>query len=87
MSDRLGRRWFFIVGNIAAIVGSIICATAQSVNVVIVGMTIGGVGAAGQHLALAAVSEIFSFKARGLAQGKRSIFQRWLYCETPKQLI
>jgi MFS family permease len=66
----LGRRWFLIVGNLISIVGGIICATAQSVNVVIVGMAFAGMGTTGQHFAIAGISELFPHKDRGLAQGK-----------------
>jgi len=32
LSDIFGRRWFFILGNFFALIGCIICATAQSVT-------------------------------------------------------
>ena len=70
MSDTLGRRWFFIVGNLIALIGTIVCCTAHSIRVVIIGMTFSGVGAASQQLALAAAAEIFPNKYRGYVQGK-----------------
>jgi MFS family permease len=61
--------YFFIIGNVTALIGAIICAAAQSVNVVIVGMTFGGIGAAHQQLAIAGLSEIFPNKYRAYVQG------------------
>lgn len=43
-SDLFGRRWFFIGGNVVALVGIIVCATAQNVNALIVGCAIYGLG-------------------------------------------
>lgn len=31
LSDIFGRRWFFIVGALVAVIGSIVCATAQNI--------------------------------------------------------
>lgn len=73
LSDALGRRWFFIAGNILALIGSIVCSTAHSVRVVIIGMAFAGAGAAHQQMALAALAEIYPNKYRGLVQGKCDI--------------
>jgi MFS family permease len=81
LSDRLGRRWFFIVGNVFALVGAIICAAAQSVNVVIVGMTFAGIGAANQQLAMTGVSELFRNKHRSYAQGKWRVGPKVVACK------
>jgi MFS family permease len=51
-----------------ALIGAIICATASSVKVVIIGMTFAGVGAANQQMALAVLSEIYPNKWRGYIQ-------------------
>jgi MFS family permease len=44
LSDLFGRRWFFIGGNLVALIGVIVCATAQSIDALIVGSAIYGVG-------------------------------------------
>jgi MFS family permease len=71
-ADDLGRKWFVVVGNLLAIIGAIICATAHSVQVVIVGMAIAGLGSCGQQMSLAAISEVFPRKWRGFALGKQA---------------
>lgn len=48
LTDIFGRRWFFIVGNAIATLGSIVCATASSVTALIAGETLVGVGASVQ---------------------------------------
>lgn len=53
-----------------ALVGAIVCGTAKSVHTVIAGMTLLGIGAAPQQLALAAGAEIFPNKYRGAIQGE-----------------
>lgn len=69
LSDMFGRRWFFIAGNILALIGGIVCSTAHSVRVVIIGMSFLGAGAAHQQMALAALAEIYPNKYRGVVQG------------------
>lgn len=64
----LGRRYFFLGGNLLALLGSIIASTANNVETVIVGMAFCGAGAAFQQLALAAASEIYPNKYRGYIQ-------------------
>ncbi|CAK7200861.1 hypothetical protein SEUCBS139899_003560 [Sporothrix eucalyptigena] len=44
LSDIFGRRWFFIIGNFLALIGCIVCATANSVPALIGGMAIASVG-------------------------------------------
>lgn len=48
LTDIFGRRWFFIIGNAIATLGSIVCATAPSVTALIAGETLVGVGASVQ---------------------------------------
>ena len=48
LTDIFGRRWFFIVGNAIATLGSIVCATAPSIPALIAGETLVGVGASVQ---------------------------------------
>jgi MFS family permease len=39
MSDLFGRRWFFIGGNLLALVGYLICSRAHSINMLIGGVS------------------------------------------------
>lgn len=48
LTDLFGRRWFFFGCSILALVGSIVCARAQSINVLIGGNTIMGLASAAQ---------------------------------------
>lgn len=48
LSDIFGRRWFFIAGSVIALIGSIVCATAQSINALIAGEVILGLASASQ---------------------------------------
>lgn len=50
LSDVVGRRWFIIGGQVFAIVGSTISATAKSVNVVITGAAFTGIAGGTQQL-------------------------------------
>lgn len=50
LTDIFGRRWFFIAGGALATVGSIVCATATSINALIAGEVILGLATAGQIL-------------------------------------
>jgi hypothetical protein len=45
LTDTFGRRWFFIVDGLFGVVGSIVCATANSINVLIGGTLVVGLGA------------------------------------------
>lgn len=44
LSDLFGRRWFFIGGNLVALVGIIVCASAQNVESLIIGSAVYGIG-------------------------------------------
>jgi MFS family permease len=44
LSDLFGRRWFFIGGNLVALIGIIVCATAQNIDTLIVGSAVYGIG-------------------------------------------
>ncbi|KAJ3545774.1 hypothetical protein NM208_g2355 [Fusarium decemcellulare] len=68
LGDILGRRYFFIAGNAIGIIAGIVAATAQSVQIVIVGATMSGMAAAFQQLAIAAACEIYPNKYRGSVQ-------------------
>lgn len=49
LSDLFGRRWFFIGSAALALIGCIVCATAQSVGALIGGTTLIGLAASGQQ--------------------------------------
>lgn len=66
LSDLFGRRWFFIIGNIVALVGIIVCSTAQNVNSLIVGSTIYGIGETVQLSFNVAIGELVPNKYRPL---------------------
>ncbi|KAJ3570048.1 hypothetical protein NPX13_g5864 [Xylaria arbuscula] len=66
LSDLFGRRWFFIIGNVVALVGIIVCSTAQNVNSLIVGSTIYGIGETVQLSFNVAVGELVPNKYRPL---------------------
>ncbi|KAK2794657.1 hypothetical protein FQN51_000755 [Onygenales sp. PD_10] len=68
LSDIFGRRWFFIIGTIASLIGTIVALAAQNVPTVIAGMVLKGIGAGSQQLALAAISEFVPNKQRGIVQ-------------------
>jgi MFS family permease len=70
MSDLFGRRNIAMFAALCGIVGSIVCATAHTMNVFIGGQTIIGVGAGiGELTALAVASESAPTKKRGLYIG------------------
>lgn len=64
MSDLFGRRWFFIGGNVVALIGIIICAVAQNVSTLIVGSAIYGVGETVQLSFNVAIGELVPNKYR-----------------------
>jgi len=68
LSDIFGRRYFFMGGCLVSLVGTIIAVRAYSVNMVIAGMALKGVGGAAQQLAVAGIAEIVPNKHRGTAQ-------------------
>lgn len=72
LSDIFGRRWFFIIASLFSVVGSIVCALAPTVNALIAGTALLGVGAAGQVSVVYVVGELVPMKHRFLANG-------WIY--------
>ncbi|KAF2403745.1 MFS general substrate transporter [Trichodelitschia bisporula] len=64
LSDIFGRRWFFIGGGIIGVVGSIVCATAKSVPVLIGGNVLLGVASATQLCFHFAIGELVPMKYR-----------------------
>ena len=64
LSDLFGRRWFFIGGNMVALVGIIVCATAKSVDALIVGSAVYGLGETVQLSFNVAIGELVPNKYR-----------------------
>lgn len=64
VTDIFGRRWVFVGGAFLGIVGSVVCATAQSVNSLIGGMTIIGIAAATQLSYYYVMGELVPMKYR-----------------------
>ncbi|KAK6362477.1 hypothetical protein LTS17_012818 [Exophiala oligosperma] len=67
LSDIFGRRWFFIVGSVIGLAGSIVGATAHSIGQLIAGETLIGIAAGFQISFFWVVSEIVPMKRRFLA--------------------
>ncbi|EPE10416.1 trichothecene efflux pump [Ophiostoma piceae UAMH 11346] len=64
LSDLFGRRWFFIGLNIVALLGIIVCATAQNINALIVGAAVYGLGETAQLSFNVAIGELVPNKYR-----------------------
>ncbi|KAI0184501.1 fungal trichothecene efflux pump [Xylaria flabelliformis] len=64
LSDLFGRRWFFIIGNVVALIGIIVCSTAQNINTLIVGSTVYGIGETVQLSFNVAIGELVPNKYR-----------------------
>lgn len=69
LGDIYGRRNFILLGDLLGLIGCVICATSNSVNVAIGGGIFIGAASACQQLAWAAVSEMVPKKYRGFAIG------------------
>ncbi|EON68727.1 hypothetical protein W97_07985 [Coniosporium apollinis CBS 100218] len=65
LSDIFGRRWFFTSVTVMALIGNIIGASAQSVNMLIATNAINGLAAAGQLSFFVVISELVPDKNRG----------------------
>ncbi|CAH0030520.1 unnamed protein product [Clonostachys rhizophaga] len=64
VTDIFGRRWVFVGGAGLGIIGSIVCATAQSINALIGGTTIVGIAAATQLSYYYVMGELVPMKYR-----------------------
>lgn len=64
LSDIFGRRYFFIGGSVLATIGSIVCATAQSIGALIGGTTLIGLAAATQLSFHYVTAELVPMRAR-----------------------
>ncbi|KAF2839352.1 MFS general substrate transporter [Patellaria atrata CBS 101060] len=69
VSDIFGRRWVFIGGAVLGVIGSIICATAQSINTLIGGTAIIGIAAATQLSYYYVMGELVPMKYRLAGNG------------------
>ncbi|KEF58693.1 uncharacterized protein A1O9_06619 [Exophiala aquamarina CBS 119918] len=68
LSDILGRRYFIIGGQILGVIGSIVCATGNSINVLIGGSVMTGIGGAAGLLYPVIVHELIPNKYRHWGQ-------------------
>jgi MFS family permease len=68
ISDVVGRRYFLIAGQLFGVVGSIICARAQSVNTLIAGSAFVGVGGAAGLLYPVIIHELIPNRHRPWGQ-------------------
>lgn len=66
LSDIFGRRWFFTGASLLAIVGNIIGASAQSIDMLIATNCINGLAAAGQLSFSVVLGELVPNKDRGI---------------------
>ncbi|KAK4498863.1 hypothetical protein PRZ48_009373 [Zasmidium cellare] len=67
LSDIFGRRWFFIIGSIIALIGSIVGATAKNVNTLIGAEVLIGIAVAFQQSFFWVVAELVPMKYRYFA--------------------
>ncbi|KAK3071322.1 hypothetical protein LTR53_008827 [Teratosphaeriaceae sp. CCFEE 6253] len=65
LSDIFGRRWFFIGSSVLALIGNIIGASAQSIEMLLATNTLNGVAAAGQLSFNVILGELIPNKQRG----------------------
>ncbi|MCJ1298329.1 hypothetical protein MMC08_001118 [Hypocenomyce scalaris] len=64
LSDIFGRRWFLILGNLLALIGSIVSGTATTVDQVVGGSVLAGLAGAVQLQFVAAIAELVPNKHR-----------------------
>lgn len=67
LSDLFGRRWFFVIGSVIGLVGSIVGARAGTIGQLIAGETLIGIAAGFQCSFFWIVSEIVPMKRRFIA--------------------
>jgi MFS family permease len=63
LSDLFGRRWFFIGGNLVALIGIIVCSVAQNIDTLVVGSAVYGVGETVQLSFNVALGELGEFRS------------------------
>ncbi len=69
LSDILGRRYFLIGGQLFGVIGSIVCAQASNVDMLIGGSVLTGIAGAGGLLYPVLIHELLPNKHRSLGQG------------------
>lgn len=69
LSDILGRRYFLIGGQMFTVIGSIICATGNSIDVLVGGSVLTGIGGASGLLYPVIIHELIPNKYRPWGQG------------------
>ena len=69
VGDIVGRRYFLIAGQIVGVAGSVICAKATSINMLIAGSAIYGVASTTQLTFPYIIQELVPNKHRGVVQG------------------
>jgi MFS family permease len=74
LTDLFGRRWFFISGVGLGVIGSIVCATANTIPVIIGGQTLIGLSAATGYSYSFVVGELVPVKYRFAANGALFLF-------------
>ncbi|KAK1045105.1 hypothetical protein LTR33_015222 [Friedmanniomyces endolithicus] len=65
LSDIFGRRWFFIGSSVLALIGNIIGASAQSIDMLLATNTLNGIAAAGQLSFNVVIGELVPKQQRG----------------------
>jgi MFS family permease len=63
-SDRYGKKWFLVVGPAISVVGAIVAATSKSLNSIIIGQAVGGLGSSMGIAAVPAGMEVVPAKYR-----------------------
>ncbi len=70
LGDGLGKRRLFTIGILLFLAGTVLCLTATSMAVLLIGRVVQGIGTAGVNpLCIAIISELFPDKERGRALG------------------
>lgn len=64
LSDLFGRRWFFIGGNLVALIGIIVCSVAHNIDTLIVGSAVYGVGETVQLSFNVALGELGKYSSK-----------------------
>jgi MFS family permease len=67
-ADLWGRKWFLLVPTFCGVIGSVVLASAQTMNIAIAGETICGISYGAQPLLHAISSEVLTHRNRGAAQ-------------------
>ena len=69
LSDRYGKKWFVCVGSLIGLIGSVICGSAKSLNMIIAGQAINGIAIGSVSLGIPAAMEVVPAKARTVVFG------------------